>query len=52
VFDNQMPRVFSDGEWGLTGGSIRYPTSLGPEFDIVAGEFLRGLPGFRGEATG
>ena len=44
VFDNQMPRIMSDGDWGLTGASIKYSTSTGPEFDIVADQFLSGLP--------
>lgn len=49
VFNDLMPRIFSDGEWGLTGASIRYPTSVGPEFDIVAEQFLDGLPGSEGD---
>ena len=51
VFDNQMTRIFSDGEWGLTGGTIRYPTSCGPEFDIVVDQFVRGLPGIDRDAS-
>jgi len=44
VFNNEMPRIFQDGEWGLTGATITYPTCAGAEFGVVAQQFLRGLP--------
>jgi hypothetical protein len=47
VFTNQTPRIFQDRKWGLTGATITYPTSGGAEFDVVAQQFLRGLPGLR-----
>jgi hypothetical protein len=47
VFNNQMPRVFQDGDWGLTGATITYPTSANAEFDVVVQLFVRGLPGLR-----
>jgi hypothetical protein len=47
VFTNQMPRMFQDGEWGLTGATITYPTLASAEFGVVAQQFLRGLPGLR-----
>jgi hypothetical protein len=49
LFINQMPRIFQDGEWGLSGATIKYATSLGMEFDLVVEQFFRGLPGFVGD---
>lgn len=49
VFNDQMPRIMQDHEWGLTGATVTYPTSEGPEFEIVAGQFKRGLPGQLGD---
>jgi hypothetical protein len=49
VFNDQMLRVFHDGSWGLTGSTIIYPTSTGAEFDLVAKQFLKGLPALNGD---
>jgi hypothetical protein len=47
VFNDQIPRPFHDREWGLSGATITYPTASAVEFELVAKQFLKGLPGLQ-----